>query len=109
MLPVANGEGRFWGRTATLERMNAGKQIALRYATEDGRDARKYPDNPSGSAEGIAGVCDTTGRIFGLMPHPERFIAAVQHPNWRRQSRPGDSGPGLRVFESAVQYARTHL
>ena len=62
-----------------------------------------YPDNPNGSMGNVAGVCDETGRVLGLMPHPERYIDATQHPRWTRghAHQPGD---GLRLFRNAVEY-----
>jgi phosphoribosylformylglycinamidine synthase len=51
----------------------------------------------------VAGLCDTTGRIFGLMPHPERFVDYTQHPNWTRRPQ-SEPGAGLRIFQNAVQY-----
>ena len=74
-LPIAHGEGKFISRDAeVLSRLEAGGQAALRY---DG-------DNPNGSMADIAGICDPTGRVFGLMPHPERFVDVTQHPRWTR-------------------------
>ena len=81
-------------------------QIALVYADDDNAPAGgKFPDNPNGSIDDIAGICDPTGRVFGLMPHPERHIQATQHPNWpsRTTIDPGN-GPGLRIFENAVEF-----
>jgi phosphoribosylformylglycinamidine synthase subunit PurQ / glutaminase len=67
----------------------------------------EYPANPNGSAGAVAGVCDPTGRIFGLMPHPERHIDPLQHPRWtrRRGALPAD-GDGLRIFQGAVAACR---
>ena len=62
-----------------------------------------YPDNPNGSVADVAGVCDTTGRVLGLMPHPERHIDPTQHPRWTR-GEAGHVGDGLRVFTNAVEY-----
>jgi phosphoribosylformylglycinamidine synthase len=77
----------------------------LRYASQNGTDKVRYPDNPNGSMANIAGVCDTTGRVCGLMPHPERYIDRTQHPRWTRL---GDElpevGDGLGVFQNAVAY-----
>lgn len=95
MLPIAHGEGRFVTNSAgTLERLERGGQVALRYV-----------DNPNGSMNDIAGICDATGRIFGLMPHPERYLEWEQHPYWTRLSggvRRGET-PGLRMFRNAVE------
>ena len=62
-----------------------------------------YPANPNGSQGNVAGVCDETGRVCGLMPHPERFIDRTQHPRWTRGELPKD-GDGLAVFRNAVEY-----
>ncbi|MEO0078357.1 MAG: phosphoribosylformylglycinamidine synthase subunit PurQ, partial [candidate division WOR-3 bacterium] len=64
----------------------------------------EYPDNPNGSAQGIAGICDPTGRVFGLMPHPERFIRPTHHPRWTRE-RP-QSLDGMLIFQNAVRHAQ---
>jgi phosphoribosylformylglycinamidine synthase len=105
-LPVAHAEGKFLTRDPdTLARLQKGRQVALRYVTEDGEPAA-YPDNPNGSLDGIAAVCDPTGRVFGLMPHPERFVHREHHPNWRR--RRFTRIDGIRLFENAVSYARAN-
>lgn len=103
-LPIAHGEGRFLPIQADLlKRMDAAGQIALRYVDEAGKPAAAWPDNPNGSSDNIAGVCDPTGRVFGLMPHPERHIEPTQHPRWTRLGlRP--EGDGLSVFRNAVGY-----
>lgn len=102
-LPVAHGEGKFFAHAMDLELMEADGLVALRYAVE-GKVTMQYPANPNGSLNSIAGVCDRTGRIFGLMPHPERFVETTQHPNWRRRkvTRPH----GLAIFENAIKYLR---
>ena len=92
-LPIAHGEGKFVPRDdAVLDRLRRQGQAALRY---DG-------DNPNGSVDDIAGLCDPTGRVFGLMPHPERFVDIVQHPTWTR----GDiqQADGLVIFQRAREY-----
>jgi phosphoribosylformylglycinamidine synthase len=62
-----------------------------------------YPDNPNGAIDDVAGVCDATGRVFGLMPHPERFVDPTQHPSWTRGPQ-REVGDGLRIFQNAVCY-----
>lgn len=101
-LQVAHGEGKFFAHSETLQRIENGSLVALRYA-EDGKMTQQYPANPNGSLNGIAGICDPTGRIFGLMPHPERFVELTQHPNWRRimSTQPH----GLSIFKNAVIFA----
>ncbi|CAN5665343.1 phosphoribosylformylglycinamidine synthase subunit PurQ [soil metagenome] len=106
-LPVAHGEGKFLTpRMADLNTLEQGGQILLRYANAEGRPTQKYPDNPNGSDFALAGLCDPTGRIFGLMPHPERYIAPLQHPRWTRLG-PRDEGDGLRLFRGAVEAIRS--
>ena len=105
-LPVAHGEGKFVTRDAeTLRRLEAHGQLVLRYVAQStpGQTPAPYPDNPNGSMAGVAGICDATGRVFGLMPHPERHVDPTQHPRWTRgQASP--MGDGLQVFVNAVEY-----
>ena len=107
-LPVAHGEGKFIPKDRTvLEQLLGFGQIVLQYCDSQGREAG-YPWNPNGSVGNIAGICDPTGKIFGLMPHPERHMEAVQHPRWTREGRTGD-GDGLRIFRNGVKWAEKHL
>ena len=102
-LPVAHGEGKFVvsGESGLVDLERAG-QVVLRFATADGSAATTYPANPNGSAGAVAGVCDPTGRIFGLMPHPERHVDPLHHPRWTRVGL--DREPdGLRIFRDAVR------
>jgi len=105
--PIAHAEGRFTAQdAAVIEKLDAAGQIAMRYATESGTSGNEtlpYPANPNGSVHNIAGIGDPTGRILGLMPHPERFIHATQHPQWTRRGLNGD-GAGLKIFQNAVDY-----
>ncbi len=103
-LPVANGEGKFYADEATLSRIEDAGLVALRYIDAAGEQTQEYPANPNGSLNGIAGVCDPSGRILGLMPHPERYIARHQHPNWR--DMPEDTRPqGLAFFDRLISLA----
>jgi phosphoribosylformylglycinamidine synthase len=100
-LPVANGEGRFLASDEVLRRIEAEGLVALRYVDEVGRPTTDYPANPNGAELGIAGVVDPTGRIFGLMPHPERFLFPYQHPaggDWPATRVPD----GLAVLRNIV-------
>jgi len=107
-LPVAHGEGKFTAKDqAVLEQLLGFGQIVFQYSDAEGRVAG-YPWNPNGSANNIAGICDPSGRIFGLMPHPERHVAATQHPRWTREGRTGE-GDGLRIFRNGVKWASKHL
>lgn len=103
-LPVAHAEGKFAVKDAeTLKKIQ--NHIVFQYVDEDGVDA-KYPFNPNGSVLNIAGITDKTGRILGLMPHPERHIAYLQHPNHTRK-RLNKIGDGLYIFKNAVEYFKT--
>ncbi|MFU8795754.1 MAG: phosphoribosylformylglycinamidine synthase I [Dehalococcoidia bacterium] len=101
-LPVAHGEGRVFCDTGVAGGLN----VALRYADEAGDTSAGYPHNPNGSVDNAAGICDSSGRVFGLMPHPERHVRGTQHPRWNRESVP-DRGDGLQVFVNAVEWARS--
>ncbi|MFM8635929.1 MAG: phosphoribosylformylglycinamidine synthase I [Planctomycetia bacterium] len=99
-LPIAHGEGRFvTGSDADFSALEAAGQLVLRY----GSDGHGLPTNPNGAMGDVAGACDETGRIFGLMPHPERFIDATQHPAWAGRLDPTAAGAGLAIFCNAVK------
>jgi phosphoribosylformylglycinamidine synthase I len=99
-LPVAHGEGRFVARSAAaLAELDASGQLVLRYAG----GPHGEPANPNGSALDVAGACDTTGRVLGMMPHPERFIDATQHPAWMGRLVADAPGAGLAIFTNAVK------
>jgi phosphoribosylformylglycinamidine synthase len=104
-LPVAHGEGRFvTADPASLDRLEQAGQLVLKYVDSAGRPTQDYPANPNGSAAAVAGFCNSTGRIFGLMPHPERFIDPWHHPRWTRLGpKLGPGGDGLRIFCGAVR------
>lgn len=111
-LPVRHGEGKFLTRDDNvLHELQRRGMVALRYVRKDGSPARgNYPENPNGSVDDIAGICDPSGRIFGLMPHPEGHMLRTQHPTWTRVGlhNPDEEGIGLQVFRNAVNYcART--
>ena len=103
-LPVAHAEGRFTAPADVMSELEANNQVVFRYAESE------YPNNPNGSDADIAGICDTTGRIFGLMPHPERFLTKWNHPRWTRlagtQDTDAEEGDGLVIFKNAVNYAK---
>jgi phosphoribosylformylglycinamidine synthase subunit PurQ / glutaminase len=103
--PVAHGEGRFVvADDAVRTRMRDAGQFALRYVSTDGSPVA-YPANPNGSPDDVAGVCDTTGRVLGLMPHPERNVEQWHHPRWTRDAGAW-AGGGLSVFANGVKAAR---
>lgn len=104
-LPVAHAEGKFVPRDErVLATLEARGQLALRYGKGQGSGA-SYPDNPNGSVADVAGVCDPSGRVCGLMPHPERHLERTQHPRWTRGEAKAQ-GDGLAVFSNAVRYFR---
>jgi len=99
-LLVAHGEGRFVATTpADLAAFENAGQLVLRYAA----DPAGSSTNPNGAEADVAGACDATGRVFGLMPHPERFVDATQHPAWSGRLDAGAAGAGLAIFANAVK------
>ncbi len=104
-LPVEHAEGRVMTASdAVARRLLDNGQVAMRYV-DDAGNHDQYPANPNGSVLGIAGLCDPTGRILGLMPHPDRHFQHTQHPTWTRR-RPEHDPDGLTVFKNAVNYWR---
>jgi phosphoribosylformylglycinamidine synthase len=98
-LPIAHGEGKVMAEPKAL----AGLKVVLRYADKEGNISADYPYNPNGSADSIAGICDDSGRIFALMPHPERFLRWTQHPRWFREAK-REWGDGFNIFRNAVEW-----
>ncbi|MDO8580700.1 MAG: phosphoribosylformylglycinamidine synthase I [Candidatus Omnitrophota bacterium] len=108
-LPVAHAEGKFVTIDQdVLECLKTNGQVAFRYCSSSGGEPH-YPDNPNGSVEDIAGITDKTGRILGLMPHPERHFLSLQHPSWTRQKHKGTFGDGARIFQNGVDYINNNL
>ncbi|MCA1902883.1 MAG: phosphoribosylformylglycinamidine synthase I [Candidatus Hydrogenedens sp.] len=109
-LPVRHGEGKFLTKDPlVLEKLHKQNQIVLQYMKPDGTLANnEYPSNPNGSIDDIAGICNSNGRIFGLMPHPEGFWDSKLHPLWNRIKLEG-SGDGLKIFENGIAYAKKNL
>lgn len=112
-LPVAHGEGKFFTTPERLQAIEDNNQVAFRYATPDFQPARGlFPLNPNGAQNDIAGICDPSGRILGMMPHPERFLHFTNHPHWtrireelKRKGQPvPDEGDGLKIFKNGVAY-----
>ena len=105
-LPVAHAEGKVVFRDhAALTKLQDQGQLVLRYTSAPGvqNGSVPYPANPNGSQANVAGVCNSSGRVFGLMPHPERFIDPTHHPRWTRGSL-SDEGDGMQVFRNAIRY-----
>jgi len=115
-LPVRHGEGKLYAADEDVDRLFVNNQVVLQYADENGDEARgQWPFNPNGSLKDIAGICDPSGRIFGLMPHPEAFNHYTNHPDSTRKrevmSRQGnfkiaEEGEGIRIFRNAVEYVK---
>lgn len=103
-LPVAHGEGKFYTDTATLNNIETNGQVTFRYVDKNDRPTQVYPDNPNGSLNAIAGLCDSTGCVLGLMPHPERFTEIFHYPDWRRNTL--EEPHGLSIFSNAIQYVK---
>ncbi len=102
-LPVAHGEGNFLCRQQwILDGLDQAGQLLLRFVDDAGQPG-PYPVNPNGSQKDVAGLCDASGRVLGLMPHPERHVLATQHPQWTRRGL-APEGDGLRLFRNAVEH-----
>jgi phosphoribosylformylglycinamidine synthase subunit PurQ / glutaminase len=111
-LSVRHGEGKVFTRDKGLvERLENSGCIPCRYADPaTGEATQKFPHNPNGSLHAIAGLCDPSGRIFGLMPHPEAYLYPENHPQWeiqRQRGRLPEHGLGLLFFRNAVEHLRT--
>jgi len=118
-LPVRHGEGKFYTSADNLKHLLQGNQVVMQYADDKGNIAgNQWPLNPNGSLLDIAGICDPTGRIFGLMPHPEAFNHYTNHPDWtkrkeelRRRDKDimTNEGGGIRIFRNAVEFIRQEI
>jgi phosphoribosylformylglycinamidine synthase len=109
-LPVRHGEGKFLvDNLDTLERLKKSSHIVLQYSKEGYKEiTMEYPYNPNGSIDAIAGICDESGRLFGLMPHPEAYLHYTNHPRWTREDLP-EEGAGLKIFKNAYRYIKENL
>lgn len=114
--PVRHGEGKFIADKQVMDRLIANDQVVFQYADSKGAPAKgAFPLNPNGSMEDIAGICDPTGRVFGLMPHPEGYNHFTNHPDWTRKiqvlKREGksldqDMTVGIKLFKNSVDYIK---
>lgn len=118
-LPVRHGEGKFYAKKEIIDRLVEKNQVVMQYADKEGNPAQgRWPFNPNGSLYDIAGICDSTGRIFGVMPHPEAYNHYTNHPEWvikkEKLARMGkeiekQEGEGIAIFRNAVNYVRENL
>jgi phosphoribosylformylglycinamidine synthase len=107
-LPVRHGEGKLITKDrVVLKKLHQQHLVVAQYSEQDYHQAvMNYPANPNGSIAGIAGICDETGRLFGMMPHPEAYLHYTNHPRWGRETLPQE-GVGLAFFKNAVQFIRS--
>jgi phosphoribosylformylglycinamidine synthase len=107
-LPIAHAEGKVVAADPqTLEDVKSAGHVAFRYVDADGNEG-PFPVNPNGSMDSIAALTDSTGRVLGLMPHPERYVHPTQHPHWRRLKEKNNPD-GMIIFNNAVNYLREHF
>ena len=105
-LPVRHGEGKLVASDEIQHRVLENHQVPLFYIDpQTGEKTTRYPLNPNGSREGMASLTDSSGRFFGLMPHPEAFLHRTNHPHWTRRELP-EEGDGLALFVNAVDFIR---
>ena len=109
-LPIRHGEGKFVTKDKeTLSRLEQENLIVMQYIDKkSGQPTQQYPDNPNGSELAIAGICDPTGRLMGLMPHPEAFHHRTNHPLWTRNDMP-EEGAGIAIFRNGIDYLRQNV
>jgi phosphoribosylformylglycinamidine synthase len=109
-LPVRHGEGKFLcDSDETLNRIEREHLAVLKYSGPDYSEATmEFPANPNGARNAIAALCDPSGRLMGLMPHPEAFVHYTQHPRWTREQLP-EEGDGLILYKNAAEYVRKNL
>jgi phosphoribosylformylglycinamidine synthase len=118
-LPVRHGEGKFFAAREDLDALFRQNQVVFQYADSEGNEAGgRYPWNPNGSLGDVAGICDPTGRILGLMPHPEAYNHFTNHPAWTKRKElllregktvPSEEGEGIKIFRNAVEYLRENF
>lgn len=102
-LPINHGEGKFVAEKEALDGLEKNRQVAFRYCDGEGNIDSGFPHNPNGSLNNIAAICSRN--VFGMMPHPEKFVHRLQHPRWTREELP-EEGAGLKIFRNAVEYIR---
>lgn len=108
-LPVRHGEGKFVVvDDKILQHLEEKHLTVVKYADTGLQPTMIYPENPNGSMNAIAGICDPSGRLFGLMPHPEAYIHYTHHPRWTREELP-EEGMGLWLYQNAIRFIREEL
>lgn len=106
-VPVRHGEGKFIPMNEEVRRrLHERGHVALQYCDAGGNATMEYPLNPNGAVDAIAGICDESGRVFGMMPHPEAHIFGVNNPQWARKGLANSEGAGLRIFRNAVEFVK---
>lgn len=111
-LPSRHGEGKFLADDDVRARLDSGRQIVCRYLGPDGSPTQEWPFNPNGSPDAVAGICDPSGRLFGLMPHPDAYLYPFHHPQWTRRKLDGAlpaEGDGMRIFRNGVDAAAAEI
>lgn len=108
-LPIRHGEGKFVAAPEVISRMEQQNLTVFKYSDSEYKaPSMEFPLNPNGSMSAIAGICNETGRIMGLMPHPEAFLHYTNHPRWTREELP-EEGDGLILFKNAVRHIKQNL
>jgi phosphoribosylformylglycinamidine synthase len=112
-LPARHGEGKFLvGDEGTREQIQKQHLIAVQYVDENGEPTQQWPDNPNGSPDAVAGICDPSGRLFGMMPHPDAYLYGFHHPRWMQRKLEGkltELGDGVKIFQNGVDYVANKL
>jgi phosphoribosylformylglycinamidine synthase len=112
-LPTRHGEGKFLAESEQLlQRLEANRQVVARYVDDENRPTEAWPHNPNGSPRAVAGICDPSGRLFGLMPHPDAYLYPFSHPRWQQRRLEGDllgEGEGITIFRNGVNAAAASL
>lgn len=113
-MPVRHGEGKLIFKDDVIRQAVVEKNLnCMSYADKDGQSTAKYPQNPNGSELNCAGLCDPFRQVYGLMPHPEAFLSAYNHPNWgkikRQNPNMSEEGEGLKIFKNIVNHIKENM
>lgn len=105
-LPIRHGEGKLFSlEDNIITAIESSRCVAARYVDKNNNPTQLFPDNPNGSINAIAGLCDYSGRIFGMMPHPEAYLFSENHPHWdfhKTKNKLPNRGLGLSIFQNAM-------